>query len=441
MALPVIGRKDESRLLLRDIRTKRVILTSHPAMDLKEEAVAAAQAYDASMGAAPVVRRWAGTIRPTDWLMVASLLVLCWFEIWVEPIFQTGIPGPKVPLTALAALVLLPLLVRRAAPLPALAVMCLGYLGVGIVAAAEQSSFVLLLGLLIGTYSLAAYATPRDALVGAALVVATAIVLSAITFEQQTLADAIVPVLFLAAAWAIGKEVHHQRQRGQELEEREALLRRASRLEVHAAVADERTRIARELHDVVAHAISVMGIQASAARCTLEPEQEAQRAALMEVERLGRSALEEMQRMLGVLRTEEGSDWAHPLPDLSQLPTLVNDTRAGGVAVDVGDIPAQLHLLPRGVQLTAYRVVQEALTNVRKHAPGAAARIRLTCVPTGVEITIADDGSGAIREPTPGNGLIGMRERVSMHAGDLYAGPGEGGGFLVRAWIPVTEAT
>lgn len=373
--------------------------------------------------------------------MVASLLLLSWFEIWVEPIFQTGMPGPKVPLTALAALVLLPLLMRRAAPLAVLAVMCLGFLGVGIVGAAEQSSFVLLLGLLIGTYSLAAYATPRDALLGAGLVVVTAIVLSAITFEQQTLADAVVPVLFLAAAWVIGKEVHHQRQRGQELEKRAALLRRASRLEVHAAVVDERTRIARELHDVVAHAISVMGIQASAARCTLEPEQEAQRDALLEVERLGRSALEEMRRMLGVLRTEEGADWAHPLPDLALLPTLVKDARAGGVEVDVEETPAQLHILPRGVQLTAYRVVQEALTNVRKHAPGAAVRIIFACVPMGLEITIADDGSVVAAEPTAGNGLIGMRERVSMHGGTLYAGPGPDGGFLVRAWIPVTEAT
>lgn len=371
--------------------------------------------------------------------MVASLLLLCWFEIWVEPIFQTGMPGPKVPLTALAALVLLPLLLRRAVPLAVLAVMCLGFLGVGIVGATQQSSFVLLLGLLIGAYSVAAYATPRAALVGAALVAVTAAVLSAITFEQQNLADAVVPILFLAAAWVIGKEVHQQRQRGRELEEHAALLRHANHLEVHAAVVDERTRIARELHDVVAHAISVMGIQATAARCTLAPEQEAQRAALLEVERLGRAALEEMQRMLGVLRTANGSASAHPLPDLSQLPTLVEDARAGGLAVDM-DAPAQLELLPRGVQLTAYRVVQEALTNVRKHAPGSTAHVTFSCLPAGVEIAIADDGPGAAGEPTAGNGLIGMRERVAMHAGTLYAGPGEDGGFLVRARLAVTEA-
>src|SRR5664279_1253127 len=115
-----------------------------------------------------VVRRLVATNRPADWLMVASLLVLSWFEIWVEPIFQTGMPGPRVPLTLLAALTLVPLFARRAFPLTVLTAMCMGSLAVGIVGDSDQSSFVLLLGLLIGTYSLAAHATPHNALVGAA---------------------------------------------------------------------------------------------------------------------------------------------------------------------------------------------------------------------------------------------------------------------------------
>ena len=386
-----------------------------------------------------MVRRWVLTSRPVDWLMVASLLLLAWFEIWVEPIFQTGMPGPRVPLTLLAALTLVPLLARRAFPLIVLSVMCLGSLAVGVVGDSDQSSFVLLLGLLIGTYSLAAYATPRNALVGAAVVAVSAIVLSSVTFEEQTLVDAVVPVLFLGAAWIVGKEIHHQRQRAAEMAEHTALSARAHRLEVYAAVAAERTRIARELHDVVAHAISVMGIQASAARRTLAPGQEAQQAALLDVERLGREALEEMQRMLGVLRAEEDGEGTHPLPNLTQLSALVADARAAGLAVDIDEGPGELHLLPPGIQLTAYRIVQEALTNVRKHSPDSAVRITLTRGTAGLEIAIADNGAGNVSEPEAGNGLIGMRERAAMHAGTLYAGPGGDGGFLVRAWLPVTE--
>ena len=386
-----------------------------------------------------MVRLWVLTSRPVDWLMVASLLLLAWFEIWVEPIFQTGMPGPRVPLTLLAALTLVPLLARRAFPLIVLSVMCLGSLAVGVVGDSDQSSFVLLLGLLIGTYSLAAYATPRNALVGAAVVAVSAIVLSSVSFEEQTLVDAVVPVLFLGAAWIVGKEIHHQRQRAAEMAEHTALSARAHRLEVYAAVAAERTRIARELHDVVAHAISVMGIQASAARRTLAPGQEAQQAALLDVERLGREALEEMQRMLGVLRAEEDGEGTHPLPNLTQLSALVADARTAGLAVDIDEGPGELHLLPPGIQLTAYRIVQEALTNVRKHSPDSAVHITLTRGTAGLEIAIADNGAGNVSEPEAGNGLIGMRERAAMHAGTLYAGPGGDGGFLVRAWLPVTE--
>ena len=361
----------------------------------KRDSVAPRCTYDHQMGA-PMARRWMLTTRPADWLMVASLLLLAWFEIWVEPIFQTGMPGPRVPLTLLAALTLVPLVARRAFPLTVLTVMCLGSLTVGIVGDTDQSSFVLLLGLLIGTYSLAAHATPRNALVGAAVVGATAIVLSSVTFEEQTLVDAVVPVLFLGAAWIVGKEIHHQRQRAGEMAEHTALIARAHRLEVHAAVAAERTRIARELHDVVAHAISVMGIQASAARRTLAPGQEAQQAALLDVERLGREALEEMQRMLGVLRAEQDGEGAHPLPNLTQLSALVADARTAGLAVDIDEGPGELHLLPTGIQLTAYRIVQEALTNVRKHAPDSAVHITLTRGPAGLEIAIVDNGAKTV---------------------------------------------
>ncbi|MBE0609542.1 MAG: sensor histidine kinase [Dehalococcoidia bacterium] len=382
------------------------------------------------------VRNVLATTRPADWLLVASLLVVAWFEIWVEPIFQTGMPGPRVPVSLFATVTLVPLLARRAFPLAALVVMCLGMVAVGIVGDTEQSTFVLLLGLLVATYSLAARATPRNALIGAVVVVVAAILFESFTFAQKTASDVLVPMLFVAAAWAVGRQVQRQRQRATELAEHSELLARTHKLETQAAVSAERTRIARELHDVVAHAISVMGIQAGAARRTLAPGQNAQREALLDVERLGREAIEEMQHMLGVLRTAEDDLWIDPLPDLAQLAALASDARNSGVEV-VLDVAAEPDRLPRGLQLTAYRVVQEALTNVRKHAQASTVHITIARSREHLDVMVADDGIGVTGEAEPGNGLIGMRERVAIHHGTLYAGAGYGKGFLIRARLPV----
>jgi signal transduction histidine kinase len=384
-----------------------------------------------------VVRRIPATIRPADWLMVASLLLLAWFEIWVEPIFQTGMPGPPVPLTVLATVAVVPLLARRVLPLPAVILMCAGLLGAGIVGEPHQSTFVLFLALVVGMYSLAAEASNRDALIGAAVAFASAVVFQLFASEvAQSPVDTIMPMVFLAAPWAVGKEVHRQRQRARELADHADLQGLAHQLELHAAVSAERTRIARELHDVVAHAISVMGIQAGAARSTLDPDQEAQRDALLDVERLGREALVEMERMLGVLRTAEDDQGVGPLPDLAKIPALVEEARRVGLSVEL-EQAGELDCLPAGLQLTVYRIVQEALTNVRKHAPARGVRVRIERRGHELEVTVADDGDGVPPDPTAGNGLIGMRERVALHHGTLYAGPGEERGFLVSARLPV----
>jgi signal transduction histidine kinase len=382
------------------------------------------------------VRTVLATVRPADWLMAASLLLLAWFEIWVEPIFQTGMPGPRLPLTLFSAVAATPLVARRAFPLAALIVVCLGMLAVGVVGDADQSTFVLLLGLLVATYAVAAHASPRNALIGATVVVFATVVFQSLTFAEKTLVDVLVPALFLGAAWFVGKEVHRQRQRAGEAAEHTALLARTHRLELHAAVAAERTRIARELHDVVAHAISTMGIQAGAARRTLTPGQDAQHRALLDVERLGREALDEMHRMLGVLRTEEDDQGIGPLPDLTQVHGLAADARSSGLEV-VLDMDGELDRLPAGVQLTAYRIVQEALTNVRRHAQASTVHITIARHRERLDITVADDGSGLTGEPEPGNGLIGMRERVAIHDGTLYTGPGDERGFRLQARLPV----
>jgi signal transduction histidine kinase len=301
----------------------------------------------------------------------------------------------------------------------------------------DQSTFVLLLGLLVATYSLAANATSRNALIGAGVVAAAAVAFESLTFVDKTLVDIVVPALFVAAAWFVGREVHRQRQRAREAAEHTALLARTHQLETDGAVAAERTRIARELHDVVAHAISVMGIQAGAARRTLAPGQTEQSEALLDVERLGREALEEMRRMLGVLRTEEADQGIDPLPSLAQLPTLAADARRAGLEVTLdAEIDSDL---PVGLQLTAYRIVQEALTNVRKHAQAGTVHIRICRRGPDLEVTVEDDGKGVTGDPEPGNGLFGMRERVALHQGTLYAGPDDEKGFFVRALLPIKD--
>jgi signal transduction histidine kinase len=374
--------------------------------------------------------------RPVDWLLVASLLLLAWFEIWVEPIFQTGMPGPRLPMTLFAAVAVAPLLARRTFPLGALLVMCMGVLGVGIFGEPDQSAFVLALAAMVAAYSVAVHATTRNALVGVAALAVTALVLQLISFDQMRFVDALVSWLFVAAAWMVGREVHRQRQRAGEAAERSALAARTHRLEVAAALAAERTRIARELHDVVAHAISVMGIQASAARRTLAPGQQAQREALLHVEHLGREALVEMQRMLGVLRTGDDEQGASPLPDLGQVPALAADARRTGLPVELnmtGDVDG----LPPALQLTAYRIVQEALTNARRHAKASSVDVSIVRCDEHLDVTVADDGVGAPSQPEPGNGLIGMRERVGIHHGSLYAGPRDEPGWVVHARLPL----
>ena len=209
------------------------------------------------------------------------------------------------------------------------------------------------------------------------------------------------------------------------------------------AVAEERSRIARELHDVVSHAISVTVLQARGARRTLEVDPAAARAALDAIEQTNTAALGDMRRLLAVLRDTEpdGRDGdAHaPQPSLAHLDSLVAQVRGSGVPVDV-EVSGDDRDVPPGVDLSAYRIVQEALTNVLKHAEASPTRIRLDYGEDALTVTVVDAGnptSGAARDQV-GHGLIGIRERVAVVGGDVEAGPDGHGGFRVRARLPYT---
>lgn len=244
-------------------------------------------------------------------------------------------------------------------------------------------------------------------------------------------------VVCLAIAWVLGDSMRTRRAYYAELEERATRLEFERDQQAQIAGAAERARIARELHDVVAHNVSVMVVQADGAAYALDASPDRAREALGAIATTGREALAEMRRLLGVLRSQSESDEYVPQPGVDQLDDLVEQVRGTGLEVDlaVEGVPVEL---PQSVALAAYRIVQEALTNTRKHAgPGAGATVRVGYGEDGLEMEIIDDGRGAAAPGDGlGHGLVGMRERVAMLGGRLHTGPDAGGGWAVRALLP-----
>lgn len=247
--------------------------------------------------------------------------------------------------------------------------------------------------------------------------------------------------IYVGGAWYLGHNIAERNARSAALLERTRELEAEREDRARRAVFDERVRIARELHDVVAHHVSVMGIQAGAARRVLDKRPDQAAEALSSIEGSSREAVTELQRILGILRTSADEDTLTPQPSLDQIESLVADVRATGMPVEI-DISGPRRTLPPGVELSAFRIVQEALTNVRKHAGVASARVHLRFQPDGLEVAVEDDGRGAAADRTTsaGNGLRGMRERVDLVGGRLETGPRRSGGFQVRAWLPAEAA-
>jgi signal transduction histidine kinase len=209
--------------------------------------------------------------------------------------------------------------------------------------------------------------------------------------------------------------------------------------EARRAVEAERARIARELHDIVGHAVSVMTVQSGAVRRLLHEDQEREREALLVVEQTGRQALAEMRRLVGVLRNPQEAPALAPQPSLDHLDRLVAQVREAGLPVDL-HIEGEPSHLPAGLDLTAYRLVQEALTNTLKHAQATHAEVVVRYGSGELEVTVVDDGVGALPSDPVGQGLLGMRERVSVYGGELRTGARRGGGFELRARLPVELA-
>ncbi|GGR65321.1 two-component sensor histidine kinase [Nocardioides luteus] len=243
---------------------------------------------------------------------------------------------------------------------------------------------------------------------------------------------------FPIAAWALGVMVRTRAAYVDSLIERNEQLRRDAEQRAELGATQERARIAREMHDVVAHGLSVIVVQADGARYAAEQDPALAPKALETVAQTAREALREMRQLLGLLR--DGDVMTRPQPRLGDIATLVEEAQAGGATV-TATLSGLDASVPEGVALTAYRVVQEALSNVRKHAgPGAAARVSVTAVDDSLDIEVTDDGRGAAADEVAGSGglgLVGMGERISAHDGTLETGPAPGGGFRVYARLPL----
>ncbi|WP_431997221.1 sensor histidine kinase [Streptomyces fungicidicus] len=265
----------------------------------------------------------------------------------------------------------------------------------------------------------------------------------------QNLAIMVLQTVPFALAWVLGDSIRTRRAYFAQLEERAARLEKEREAQAKVAVAAERARIARELHDVVAHNVSVMVVQADGAAYVLDAAPDQAKKALETISSTGRQALAEMRRLLGVLRTGEHQEAGEyvPQPDVQQIEDLVEQCRGSGLPVDFR-VEGTPRPLPSGVELTAYRIVQEALTNTRKHGgPDAGASVRLVYFDDGLGLLVEDDGKGAPHElyeeggfDGQGHGLIGMRERVGMVGGTLDAGPRQGGGFRISVLLPLKPA-
>ena len=265
------------------------------------------------------------------------------------------------------------------------------------------------------------------ALGGALVLVAISSLVDAVTVAQIGFG-----LVLTFVVWYLGRRL---RIRG----ERAVLLEREQAAEARRAVAEERTRIARELHDVVAHRVSLMTVQAGAAKTIAADDPERASQAMHAVETAGRQALDELRHLLGVLRPEADGDALGPQPGLAEVPRLVDQFRAAGLEVSLTMNGAQTEL-PARVDLSAYRIVQEALTNALKHAgPGARTEVRLHTDRRGVDIEVLDDGRGGTILAGSGHGIVGMRERALLLGGRLDASPRPGGGFHVVAHLPLRQ--
>jgi signal transduction histidine kinase len=367
-----------------------------------------------------------------DIAVAAVALVAVQIEVW--GFWVVSEQGPK-PLAAVFGLITAVALAWcRHRPVAVLAVV-LGVHLTWTLVAVPQGFLVPFLILLVAVFNLA-MRVPIAAAVGG-LVAAVAAEVLFVVRTTNDFADYMFILAFVAGAWGAGRAVRSRQQRADELFARTVRLEVEKEEQARRARDEERARIAREMHDVISHSVSVMVVQASAAERVLSQDPAAAQAALRAVQEVGREARLELRRMLGLMRSPVGDD-LDPQPDLTQLPALLDQLRGAGLEIDL-EVSGTVPTLPPGVGLTAYRVVQEALTNALAHGADKHARVCLDYGTDVVSIAVANP-AGARDEPSGGHGLVGMGERVRLYGGTLDHGRDPDGCFRLHVRLPTPGA-
>jgi signal transduction histidine kinase len=360
-------------------------------------------------------------------VLVFGLGVVGQLELWLDPTWEDD----RYLLAPIALGMSTILLLRIGLPLLTLLLELVALqLAVAVGTVENNDPMGVILPVLVAGYSVGAHTRGRALAVGTLLVLA-AIAVAVVQDESSlNVSGFLFFGFFIGGPFLAGMAIRIRR-------ERERSLARERDERARAAVAEERTRIARELHDVVAHAISVVVLQARGGRRSLDSEPDEARRALDAIEATASQALGEMRRLLGMLRADGEAVGLAPQPGVAGLGALVEQVRDAGLPTDLR-VEGKARELPPGVDLSAYRIVQEALTNALKHAGSRArARVVVTFEDDGLLLEVVDDGTGPVQSNGDGHGLTGMRERVSVFGGRLESGPRPEGGFVVKARLPL----
>lgn len=387
-----------------------------------------------------------------DWALAAGLAAFGWLQLAFVPVFIAGpgrgahrpeglpVPFVSTPMSAptwvafaLVALVSLPLAWRRRYPL---AVLASTVVFAGLYDLLRQPPVLVTIAPLVALYTVGTLVSRRT-LVRSALLSAAFTLAVSLPFQAsgRIFAEAVRLAAMVAFAAALGDATRNRRAYVAEVEQRALEAERSREEEARQRVEEERLRIARELHDVTAHSLSIIAVQAGAAEKVVDRDPAAAKRALETIRATSKASLDELRAMLGVLRGKEDGAPLAPAGSIARLGELAAAVEQAGVRVeltveDLGDVPAF-------AEVSSYRIVQEALTNVVRHARASVARVRLTRGDDALVIEIADDGAGAIAGSLEGHGIAGMRERIAALGGEFFAGAQPGGGYLVRATIPL----
>ena len=380
------------------------------------------------------------TLVALDLAAAIFVAALCVRNVWwPSGVLGTHVAGPRALTACLPLLVALPLVWRRRFPLAAWSLILTGAAAQALASGNSAEGLEFIVPFALGGYAIAAFNPRRRALAGLALFAAAYVVYALEDKNvqqggQQAWSGAFFGLLVLAF-WLAGVFVRARREADSHAAETARIERAAE-----ATLREERARIARELHDLVAHTVSVIGLQAGAAERVIERDPERAKAQLELIQDRARETVLELRRLLGILRDGEDEPELAPQPRLVGIEPLIDEVRRTGLEVDLrvhGDaVP-----LPSGVELSAFRIVQEALTNVLKHAHATRADVLLHYTDRSLEIEVADNGAGANGTERPGHGLIGMRERAALYGGTLTTGRSQTGGFLVAAALPIEGAS